>query len=209
MVYRYLKDERGIALVIAMGFSILIFASALAFTYRLSSFVRTTRASDIKSQTLYTADAATELLRHYFWINSCSPPSWCTTALGVGTLSQDTYSEVTSGILNLLQSNPYVTLQGYEVVYDGTGKIEIKDATTQNVIDSYDFAVYLRDTSLENTIEVLSSSEQPANNAKASTSAAIIFTIPCADDYKQFGQCVGKEGSSGEVVDTLSMSTNF
>ena len=209
MVYKYLKDEKGIALVIAMGFSVLIFASALALTYRLSSFIRTTRSSQIKSQNLYTTDVGLEELRHYFWSNYCSPPDWCSTGLGFGTLNQNTYTDITANLISsVLPNDQSVTLQGYTVQYTSGGQMNIMDGSN-NIIDSYTNNVYLKDTPLENTVEVLSSSEQTSNQSKANTAAAIIFAIPCSDDYKQFGQCVGKEGSSGEAVGDTTMRTVF
>ncbi|MFQ5900422.1 MAG: hypothetical protein ACE5IH_02580 [Thermodesulfobacteriota bacterium] len=222
MVFKHIiKDERGIALVIAMIFSLVIFAAAITFTYRLSSFIRTTKASQVKSQSIYTTDTGVEMLRHYFWWRSCAPPNWCD---GDNKLSNTVYvdftsdvlSKVNTGILPNNQTVPPLSV-GYnyevEVEYTNSGNVNITHKKTDDskiTTTAYDYDIYLKRTpTIQNTIEVLASSEQSDQEAMANTSAAIIFTVPCSEDYKQFGQCVGKEGSSGEKVGTLALRGPF
>ena len=72
-----LRDERGIAMVAALGFAAVLFVVALALVHQLLQHTKNVAAARQKSYAFYAAEAGVEAIRDYLWANGCRPPNWC------------------------------------------------------------------------------------------------------------------------------------
>ncbi|GAB4484677.1 MAG: hypothetical protein OHK006_09530 [Thermodesulfovibrionales bacterium] len=192
-----LDDERGMALVIALMFSLILLMLATTLIYSMTSFFRSLAVAREKSQSYYVAASGVEKLRDHLWQNNCIPPNWCGQLGVVGTPGEDAYQEKTA-ILPAPANDVMAALAaagvpaGYRVFLrdndDGDG-----DFTT----DSDQIIVAVASGS-DSTRNVTLSGTQTAGT-QTTIEAMLLFT-GSGSPYAQLGAAAGKSGKASESV---------
>lgn len=230
MVYKF-RDEKGIALIAAIGISLMLMLVAIAVAYRVGLFTQRSAILEKKDQLTFTADYGLETLRYYLWNRDCPPPTWC------GAVSQEnpnTYInfirqvQTDQSITQTLKFDGMFSSQTVTVT-DGTKTIltithSIDGNSFRGNIDfdwtdpdkqdlTYQYSIYTRQSSTPDILYTMVSATRIQGTEagqeqvleRTTVEAAFYFSIPCPEDYKQFGQCKGKEGSSAESGITASI----
>jgi len=197
---KILPYEKGIALIAVLQIALVLSLLAIALSYRAGLFITETKGLYIKNQDIYSSEVGLEEIRYYLWENNCVPPNWICS--GFPTLNQNDYTEVTSPILtNLFNQTTQINTGTFRITYVNNDIIFEKNlGSAMMEVDRFRYQIFAKTTNIPRTLNVLSSSERVGQQTKTIIESALIFTVPCQDDYKQFGQCSSKEGLSGEVV---------
>jgi len=191
-----LSGQKGVALIAALGIILALTVLTITLAYRAGLFITESRGLYVKNQDLYSAETGLEEARYYLWDKGCVPPNWqCLTIT-------DSYSDVSNAILGLFATKPNISAGGYKITFDNTGRIIFKTLSGSNEIeiDRYEYRIFAKTTNIPKTINILASGERPGQQGTTTVESSLIFSIPCHDDYKQFGQCSSKEGRSGESI---------
>ncbi len=227
MLLKKIHNERGVALIAALGISLILMVVAIAIAYNVGIFTRITSTVKKKDQTVFTADYGLESLRYYLWESWCPPPQWggldgslCEDGAGGGNnIPFPAYADLTPAMMgksyyqNMAKNIYFTSNENLQFSFNQTppkGVIEmIKDGVAVPGY-TYDFSVFAKQS---NNPEILytmvSAVKRPASGFEANENrytdrvtieAALHFSVPCPDDYKQFGQCKSKEGRSDEEV---------
>jgi hypothetical protein len=76
LLLKRIHNERGVALIAALGISLILMVVAIAIAYNVGIFTRITSTVKKRDQTVFTADYGLESLRYYLWESWCPPPQW-------------------------------------------------------------------------------------------------------------------------------------
>lgn len=96
--FPHVSNEKGVALVVALLITSILFAMAITLSYNIASYLKIFASTKEKTQTYYTTVAGAEQLRDHLWNTNCIPPNWCDNMLSTvaATASyQDRTFEVT------------------------------------------------------------------------------------------------------------------
>ncbi|RMG04224.1 MAG: hypothetical protein D6726_03875 [Nitrospirae bacterium] len=221
MLLKRVNNQSGVALIAALSISLILMVVAIAISYNVGIFSRATTTVERKDQNLFSASYGMEDLRYYLWESWCPPPRWggvngnfCSDGTGDDNdLSSTAYSSVMSGILNKEYNSAHwnvVSPSSTDFFVKLVGNIFFFRNSEYNALYSYD--IYAKKS---NNPEILYALVSSVKSSKAFTEtsesefatrttveAAIHFSVPCPDDYKQFGQCKSKEGETDESVQT-------
>jgi len=175
---KVLSDNKGIALVAAMGLTLILLVASIALVYRLTNYTRNLWTQAQKTQTYYTSSAGIEEVRDFLWNNSCIPPLWC------GWLGKD-----------LDQSNPnYPDIDQYSnITLEVTGVMS-------PVINNTTYELFLKDNNDDDDYTsdsdevVLSLATSTAQNETRTTIEAIVIYTGSDSEYKQFSQTSERRG---------------
>jgi len=250
LLLKRIHNQHGVALIAAMGISLILMVVAIAIAYNVGIFTRATSIVKKKDQLVFSTEFGIEHLRFYLWESWCPPPSWggvnggfCgdSDVTGDVSLSSTAYSDMTNALLGMDSSGKIISqgrsyfkklhrtismsdVDSYDLYY-----AQVPNSTLfKGIIDmyedgenkyTYDYSIYAKQS---NNPEILytmvTAVKRPRAGFEASEAryadratieAAIHFSIPCPDDYKQFGQCKSKEGQSRERGITGQIRTQF
>lgn len=200
-------NDKGIALIAALGITLMLTLLALALAYRSGLFVATSRGMLVKSQDLYATEIALNEMRHYLWENDCVPPYWLCLG-GVmntnNTASPDynRYLDYSAAVRGLFSQHLKFTAGTVQITYGNTGDLVYETATSPAVeFDRYSHQVFAKATSVPKTINILSTSERPGQESRTIVEAALIFD-DSSYGYEQKNQSLSKGGFAGETIDT-------
>jgi len=82
----HVSNEKGVALVIALLITSILFAMAITLSYNMASYLKIFASTKEKTQTYYTTVAGAEQLRDHLWNTNCIPPIWCDNMLVAATV---------------------------------------------------------------------------------------------------------------------------
>jgi len=223
-----MRSDRGIALVAVLGISLIMMGAAMALGISAGFFGRTTRITREVDQMRFVADFGLENYRYYLWNEGCIPPGWCgveTDEYGSEQeIPDDHYASVMWNIKNsrLFQSQSfaiddhlsfqhhivknYISDYGRYVV---KGHVHILKDGSWLDDRNYDYMVYAKKGPNPKILYVMSTSMKRRKIGDAnlplerypkrgSIEVALHFSLPCPEQYKQYGQCPSKTGESGE-----------
>lgn len=200
-----IRRQEGVALIAVMGIVLALSVLTIALAYRAGLFITETRGLYVKDQDLYSAETGMEEMRYYLWEQGCLPPNWICGSLNI----TDGYTSVQATVMNLFSKNLSFTAGGYKISYENNGSIKFMNATGSQTLDEYTFTIYAKRSNIPKSINILVSGERPGQQGTTTIESALIFSVPCQDDYKQFGQCSSKEGRTGESISSQQMRATF
>lgn len=201
-----LRQENGVALIAVLGIVLALSVLTIALAYRAGLFIAESRGIYVKDQDLYSAETGLEEMRYYLWEQGCVPPNWV--CGGLTSLSME-YTNVTNTVLGLFNQDLTFNAGVYRIAFKSNGSIVFQDASGSKDIDNYTYTIFARTTNIPKTLNILVSGERPGQQGTTTIESAFIFSVPCQDDYKQFGQCSSKEGRSGESLSSQQVRTAF
>ena len=184
-----MKNQKGIALVSAMGLTLVLLVTSLALIYRMSNFTKQLGTQNQKTQSYYAASSGIEEIRDFFWLNSCLPPLWC------GWLGKD-----------LKPGDPgYPDIADYSEV-----TVEVTGASSPEINGSV-YNIHMRDNNddadftIDNDeVVVTVATATGLDETRTTVESMIIYTGDDASGYKMFSQTAKRRGSTSEsdVVST-------
>jgi hypothetical protein len=181
-----IRNQKGIALVVAMLFSLILLVVASALIYTMSSYFRSLATAREKTQGYYVATAGVEKMRDHLWQNNCIPPNWCGQLGNVLDATDSAYKN-TTGILLTPASDLMNDLAaaGYNVFLkdndDGDG-----DFRSDN----------------DQIIIAVAAGADGATGTTSTIEAMLLFT-GAGSPYAQLGAGAGKKGKTSGSVDDL------
>jgi hypothetical protein len=229
LLFNCIRSDRGIALVAAMGISLIVMAATIGIAINSGFFSRTTKTTEEVDQLRFVSDFGLENYRYYLWDQWCPPPTWCYSETDVnGTTQEIPQNQYVSVMWNLRNSNMFPE---QEIPISNTYSIKhhIFKNDTLNIVKghmhflkngvytdggNYDYRVFAKKGPNPETLYVVSTAMKRRKvsdvslpverfEKRGSIEAALHFSLPCAEDYKQFGQCPSKTGETGEMgIDT-------
>ncbi len=205
MLFKIINSEKGVALVAALGISLILMFAIIAIAINAGFFSTTTKATRELDQLTFTSDYGIENYRYYLWNAGCAPPNWCN-ALG------DQYRSVVETWGNLFNEQQIVindtSALRHEIPPDSdSGQIIFLKNGTPTEDGNYDYKVFAKTSPNPKILYVMSTAikrrsavlQEEEYTKRASIEVALHFSVPCAEDYKQFGQCPSKSGESKEA----------
>ncbi|MBI5846960.1 MAG: hypothetical protein HZB31_03275 [Nitrospirae bacterium] len=178
-----IRNQKGIALVVAMLFSLILLVVASALIYTMASYFKALATAREKTQGYYVATAGVEKMRDQLWQNNCIPPNWC------GQLG------------NLLDTND----SAYK---DRTGILPTPSSDLMNDLAAAGYTVFLKDnddgdndfTNDRDQIIIAVATGTDGSTGTTSTIEAMLLYTGAGSPYAQLGAGVQKTGkSSGSV----------
>jgi len=229
LLFNCIKSDKGIALVAVLGISLILMGAAMALGLSAGFFGTTTKITREIDQMRFVADFGLENYRYYLWNQGCPPPGWCSAETDEnGTkqeIPQDRYASV---MWNLKNSNlfpaqnfsiddhfsfqhhiakNYISAYGAYII---KGHVHFRKDGSWVDDRNYDYTVYAKRGPNPKILYVVSTSMKrrkigdaslPVERypKRSSVEVALHFSLPCPEEYKQFGQCPSKTGESGEI----------
>jgi hypothetical protein len=208
-----IRNQKGVAIVAAIGVSLILMLVAIALSYKVGFFAKSTGIIKLKEQVDFVADLGLENFRFYLWDRKCYPPDWCA---GVG---DNGYADVTAQMKTAPNGQAYFKVQS---ISSGSGTIkhemvDISGKTRGKIefVDSsqvYYYGVFARRSRNEQVLTTMvSATKQPPTGAVKETEyterttleAALFFDEKVLGYDAQKKQGKEKTGSIGETVTGL------
>ncbi len=221
------KDQKGIALIAAIGISLMLMLVAVAVAYRVGLFTERTSLFEKKDQLTFTADLGLEELRYYFWERGCVPPAWC----GIGNSGVNSYIDFINYVQNnnnINQKFPNVFLQDNDTIGDNTttvatvshqidsqnsvGRLTINWNILNNRTDQYEYSIYTKPGNTPDILYVMVASKKVQNAGTQEQQVVERTTVEAAlfysgeEEYAQEGQGKARTGTAEVSVTQTTTS---
>ncbi len=223
-----IKDQKGVALISALGLSMVVLVASLGLILRLTNFSQSIRSQSQKNQTYYTAYSGIEEMREYFWNppvgSSCIPPFWC------GFLGQDLntdtfgknipeYSNITVDITcpispteDITCTNPKLVVGGYDTATYYTLHLMDNHDLDPGGLDytfDNDEVILILATATTTDPSIAVSQMGSSFETRTSIEANIIYDGGDASGYKMGGQLATRESKTQERGVEFSLRQAF
>ncbi len=187
-----MKNEKGMALVIAIMFSLILLMISTALIYSMTSFFRSLSIAREKNQSFYIAASGIEKVRDYLWQTDCIPPNWCD-QLGVALDKDiDTYQDKTGTLPS--PANDVMAALAAAGVTAGYN-VFLKD----NNDGDNDFR-----SDSDQIIIAVATGTEGGRGAQTTIEAMLLFT-GSGSPYAQLGAGAGKSGKASESVSSPTL----